>query len=93
MVSIAKYDFYSLDNLIQTERGTDIKVVLEDVFQSRLAGVFDSDCGNGWIGCIHHECFSFNLLWTSSSVPLKGPGVSILIETSAAANFKDSDTS
>jgi hypothetical protein len=39
------------------------------------------------------ECFSFNLLATSSSVPLKGPGVSILIETSAAANLSEVATS
>lgn len=38
----------------------------------------------------YKECFSFNRIKTSSSVPLKGPGVSILIETNAAANFKDS---
>jgi hypothetical protein len=40
----------------------------------------------------YEECFSFNLFATFSSVPLKGPGVSIFIETSAAANFRDSAT-
>ena len=39
------------------------------------------------------ECFSFSRLLTSSSVPLNGPGVSILIDTRAAANFNDSGTS
>jgi hypothetical protein len=39
------------------------------------------------------ECFSFNLFATSSSVPLKGPGVSILIETIAAANLSEVATS
>ena len=41
----------------------------------------------------YKECFSFSLFWTSSNVPLNGPDVSILIETSAAANFRDSLTS
>ena len=42
-------------------------------------------------GCrAYEECFSFILFKTSCSVPLKGPGVSILMETSAAANFRDS---
>ena len=41
----------------------------------------------------YQECFSRNLFSTSASVPLKGPGVSILIETSAAANFREAPTS
>jgi hypothetical protein len=39
------------------------------------------------------ECFSFSRFLTSSSVPQNGPGVSILIDTRAAANFNDSGTS
>ena len=41
----------------------------------------------------YEECFSFNRFATSSNVPLNGPGVSIFMETSAAANFRDFATS
>jgi len=57
----------------------------------RFAGaVADPVMGYIWS---FQECFSFSLLLTSSSVPLNGPGVSILIDTRAAANFNDSRTS
>jgi hypothetical protein len=59
------------------------KIFLEDFLQNRLTGYIWS----------FQECFSFSRLLTSSSVPLNGPGVSIFIDTRAAANFKDSGIS
>ena len=57
----------------------------------RLVGaVADPVMGYIWS---FQECFSFSRLLTSSIVPLNGPGVSILIDTRAAANFNDSGTS
>jgi hypothetical protein len=48
---------------------------------------------NNQVRCpLNSWCQELILLRTSSKVPLKGPGVSILIEARVAANFNDSST-
>ena len=76
------FGFLATD-LLNIKRCTYIKTVLKDFLQNRPTGHIWS----------FQECFSFSRLLTSSSVPLNGPGVSILIDTRAAANFNDSGTS
>jgi hypothetical protein len=70
-------------DLLNIKRCANKKIFLEDFLQNRLIGYIWS----------FQECFSFSRLLTSSIVPLNGPGVSILIDTRAAANFNDSGTS
>jgi hypothetical protein len=70
-------------DLLNIKRCVNKKIFLEDFLQNRLIGYIWS----------FQECFSFSRLLTSSIVPLNGPGVSILIDTRAAANFNDSGTS